>query len=197
LFAATMIHADRFRWDYPATWLWTAVYAFLPVAAGYLWLLQVRSGTEAADKRSLGGSLRVVTLALGVVLLIAAVVLFVAPDGVLEAWPWPITPLLSRVFAGWFALAGLGLAYSALTIARPRQGAIVYATVGSWAVLVLLLVPLYESEIDTDADGYWPWVGLFVVVALTSGWALTRALGDRALVAGGQPGPEPGVTVDQ
>src|ERR1700754_4698510 len=32
LLAATIIHHDRFKWDYPPTWVWTAVYAFVPLA---------------------------------------------------------------------------------------------------------------------------------------------------------------------
>jgi hypothetical protein len=180
LFAATLIHADRFRWDYPATWLWTAVYASLPVFAGYLWILQTRAAPAPARTGSLAGSLRVVTLALGALLVIVAAVLFAAPDGVLDEWPWPITPLLARVFAGWFALAGISLAYSALTIARPSEGMIVYATVATWAVLVLLLLPLYESDMRTDAAAYWPSIGLFAVLALSCGWALARAIADRA-----------------
>ena len=30
LLAATIIHEDRFRWDYPPTWVWTLVYAGVP-----------------------------------------------------------------------------------------------------------------------------------------------------------------------
>ena len=34
LLAATLIHADRFRWDYPLTWVWTGVYAAVPLVVG-------------------------------------------------------------------------------------------------------------------------------------------------------------------
>ena len=32
LFAATMIHHDRFKFDYAPTWVWTFVYGFVPLA---------------------------------------------------------------------------------------------------------------------------------------------------------------------
>ena len=32
LLAATIIHKDRFKWDYPPTWVWTFVYAAVPLA---------------------------------------------------------------------------------------------------------------------------------------------------------------------
>lgn len=179
LLAATLIHADRFRWDYPATWLWTAVYASLPVAAYVLWQRQNKAAGSAAQPGGLRGSLRILSLGLGAVLVVIAAVLFVAPEPVLDEWPWPITPLLSRVFAGWYALGGVALVYSALTLGRPRDGMIVYATVCAWAVLSLILPVTHHDDMRTEAAGYWIWIVVFVGSALVCGWALTRALADR------------------
>ena len=36
LLAATLLHADRFRWGYPPTWVWTAVYALAPIGVAVL-----------------------------------------------------------------------------------------------------------------------------------------------------------------
>ena len=36
LLAATIIHEDRFKWDYPLTWVWTFVYAGVPLAIPFL-----------------------------------------------------------------------------------------------------------------------------------------------------------------
>ena len=36
LLLATIIHRDRFKWDYPPTWVWTAVYAGVPIAIPFL-----------------------------------------------------------------------------------------------------------------------------------------------------------------
>jgi hypothetical protein len=177
LFAATLIHADRFRWDYLPTWLWTAVYALLPLIACYLWMRQRVAG--ASGPRAAAGSLRALTLGLGAVLLAVAVVLFAAPERALEEWPWTITPLLSRVYGGWYALAGVALVYSALTVARSRDGTIVYATVTAWALLALALPLLYEPDMRTESAGFWAWAALFVASAIVCGWALARGLADR------------------
>ena len=40
LLAATIMHADRFRWEYAPTIVWTAVYAGIPIGVGCLWWLQ-------------------------------------------------------------------------------------------------------------------------------------------------------------
>ncbi len=179
LLAATLIHADRFRWDYPATWLWTAVYACLPVAAYVLWVRQLKVAGSAAQRGRLRSSLRILSLGVGAVLLVMAAMLFVAPEPVLDEWPWPITPLLSRVFAGWYALGGVALVYSALTLGRPRDGIIVYATVSAWATLSLILPITHQDDMRTEAAGYWIWIVLFIGSALVCGWALVQALADR------------------
>ena len=56
LFAATLIHHDRFKFDYPPTWLWVVVYAGVPFAVPVLVYLQYRDreptpGRRPADER--------------------------------------------------------------------------------------------------------------------------------------------------
>ena len=36
LLLATIIHNDRFKWDYPPTWVWTFVYGGVPLAIPFL-----------------------------------------------------------------------------------------------------------------------------------------------------------------
>src|SRR3954452_11027489 len=53
LLAATLIHADRFRWNYPPTWVWAPVYAIVPPVVAVLWVRQERQEPDrpAADPR--------------------------------------------------------------------------------------------------------------------------------------------------
>jgi hypothetical protein len=55
LLAATIMHADRFRWDYRPTWLWALVYAGVPLAIPFLAARQrrVAEPLAAPDRRSL------------------------------------------------------------------------------------------------------------------------------------------------
>lgn len=177
LLAATLIDADRFRWDYPATWLWTAVYAGVPLGILYLWTRQTRiAGAAARPGRGAPGSLRAVSIALGAVLVLIAIILFLAPQSLLDDWPWAITPLMSRVFAGWFALAGVILIYPARTIARPNELVIGYATVAAWSLLALLLPLLYDESMRTSGSAYWPWIALHLVVVAGCAWALVHCI---------------------
>ena len=54
LLAATIIHQDRFRWDYPPTWVWALVYAAVPLAVPLLVARQRRAAepTPPADPRA-------------------------------------------------------------------------------------------------------------------------------------------------
>lgn len=57
LLAATLIHADRFRWNFAPTWVWTAVYAAIPVVDAHrshqprAWRLVCAQRRDAADRR--------------------------------------------------------------------------------------------------------------------------------------------------
>ena len=185
LLVATLIDADRFRWDYPPTWLWTAVYAALPAVAAYFWLLQERVASEQPERDARLAPLRVPSWALGLVLGIIGLVLFAAPDSLLDEWPWEITPLIARVFGGWYLLAATTLVFSASSARRPHEIPIPYATIATWSLLILLLPLLYPDTVRTDEPGFWIWIGIHVAalvgcaLAIMRGVALMRADGER------------------
>lgn len=158
LLAATLIHADRFRWGFPPTWIWTAVYAGIPVAATLLWRMQSRAARAdhpaPADPRT--RTLRAVSVAAGASLTAVAVVLFVAPDGVLARWPWPLTDLTSRVLGGWYALSGTMLLIMGAALRRRHETVVPFATVGTWSALLMLL-PALHGEIETGGGVFWAW----------------------------------------
>jgi hypothetical protein len=176
LLAATLLHADRFRWDYPATWIWTAVYAALPPVAIYLSLAQRRLAPVGAVSSDPGvAAMRAPFVVLGCVLGAVAFALYIAPDALLERWPWEITPLLARVFGGWYALAGLALVVAGATAQRPRELPIAFATVATWTALALALPAIYSESVDSSAALFWPWIGLNAVVLAACGYGALRA----------------------
>jgi hypothetical protein len=94
--------------------------------------------------------LRPPSWALGVAFAAVGVVLFPAPDWLLEDWPWPITPLIMRVFAGWYLLSAVTLLYSAWSVRRAHEVPIPYTTVATWSLLTLLVLPLYSESVNTS-----------------------------------------------
>jgi hypothetical protein len=176
LLAATIIHQDRFRWGYPLTWVWALVYAGVPLAVPFLVARQRRAAeAEPAADPSLR-TLRALSAIVGALLVAGSVALFVAPMELGEHWPWPLTPLLARAVAAWYALFGTMLLTCAGWLRRPAEAIIPYATLAAWSVLLLAL-PLLHPE---DVSGGGLWVALMLGLLALSAYGLRVALPDRA-----------------
>jgi hypothetical protein len=169
LLAATLVHEDRFRWDYAPTWVWTAVYAGVPFAVALLWGLQERNAEPAPPRdERLRGMLRR-SAVLGAALTALGLALFAAPAALADAWPWPITPLLGRALGSWYLLVGCALLVSARTIRRAPDVPIPYATLLSWSALLALLPALHAQDLAGRSGALAAWLvlhGLLVALAL-------------------------------
>lgn len=178
LFVATLIHDDRFKWDYAPTWVWAAVYGLVPVAIPVLVIRQRRIAEplRSADPRLL--LLRVLSGVFGVGLLVLAIALYAKPASVGEDWLWPLTPLLARAVASWYALFGVLLVTHAFGLRRGFEGLIGYATLAAWCVLLLVLPAMNGDVVSGGAWWYALMVGLLAVAAygLRVGWPERRSL---------------------
>ena len=181
LLVATLIHEDRFRWDYAPTWLWTAVYIGVPIVVTLLWVRQERreGPLPEADPRLQG--VRVAAGVLGTVLALFGAALFLAPSEAVDASPWPLTPLMARAFAGWCLLAATIMLVTAVTLRRANEVIIPFATVGTWALLLLLLPLLYDDRVDGGSAELWAFVALQALMVAAA--AVSLALGARIMRA--------------
>jgi hypothetical protein len=159
LLAATIIHEDRFKWDYVPTWVWAIVYAGVPLAVPFLVARQRRAADPDPEADPRLRPLRVVSAIVGAVVLVGAVALFVAPVELGEHWPWPLTPLLGR----------------AVGLRRPAEALIPYATLAAWSVLLLLLPVLHPD----DVSGAGLWIALMLALLALSLYALRIAVPER------------------
>jgi len=175
LLAATIIHQDRFRWDYPPTLVWALVYGGVPLAVPFLVARQrrVAEAEPAADPAL--RSVRVLSAIVGVPLLAGAAALFAAPAELGAHWVWPLTPLLARTVAAWYALFGTMLLSCAVALRHPAEAIIAYATLGAWSLLLLTLPFLYPG----DVNGGGLWIALTLGLVGLSAYALRVALRDR------------------
>jgi hypothetical protein len=176
LLAATIIHHAKFKFGYPPTWVWTIVYAAVPLAVPVLVYRQRHAAESrpAADPRL--RLVRVLSAVLGGVLLIGAVALYAAPVRLGAHWPWVLTPLLGRVVAAWYALFGTMLLSCAAGMRHASEALIPYATLASWCVLLLALPLLHPADVVTDGTAFVLWAALMVALLALSGFALSRAL---------------------
>ena len=184
LVVATLIHASLFHWAYPPTWVWTAVYALAPIALAWLWFKQERTAQRQLQRDTRLRPIMVVALVLGGLLTLGSLLLFLTPESFLQIWPWPITPLLGRVFACWYLLMGLSLVLMGTIIHHPHEAVVPSV----WLVLVnllLLLLPLlYPATMRFGTGGFWLWIALELALVVGAGWISIQCL--RWMRASGQ-----------
>jgi hypothetical protein len=113
---ATLLHWDRFTHGHIAFWTWATLYFVAPFLVLGAWL---SNRIRAADARSSGDPTipLPVRLALGVAgILVGAlgVLLFVAPEAFIPAWPWKLSPLTARVVSAILGMQGVAFVGIAL-----------------------------------------------------------------------------------
>jgi hypothetical protein len=170
---ASLAHLDRFHLDVPtafpryAAWFWLTVYVVIPIALVVLLTLQARApGTHPPRARPLPRPLAVALAVEGAVMLAAGIALFVRP-GWLSAWPWPLSPLTSRIIGAWlvsFGVAALA-AVAEADLGRLRAPAIAYLV---FAVAELLALLRYRSTLAWDTAPAWLYLGFLVLVGVTA-----------------------------
>ena len=176
LLIATLIHTDRFKWDYPPTWAWLVVYAGVPFVLPVL-VMRQRAVAEPEPPADPGlRVVRVLSAVLGAVLVVGATALFVAPVDVGERWPWPLTPLLGRAVAAWYAMVGTMLLSCAWQMRRATEAVIPYGTLAAWCLLLLALPLLNADDVDTGGGEFVAWLVLMFALLALAGLALARSL---------------------
>ena len=175
LLLATLIHNDRFKWDYPPTWVWTFVYAGVPLAIPFLVMRQRRDADDAPPADPRLRPLKILSAIFGAVMIAGATALFLAPVELGEHWVWALTPLLARAVAAWYALFGTILLSSAVGLRRPADALVGYATIACWSALLLLLPILHPD----DVSGAGLWIAGMVALLALALYALSLALPDR------------------
>jgi drug/metabolite transporter superfamily protein YnfA len=173
LLVATLIHADRFRWSFLPTWIWTAVYVGIPVAASLLWRLQARANRDRPTPDPRTRTLRGLALIAGAGVTTVGLVLFIAPDGLTDDWPWTLTDLTSRVLGGWYLLSGVLLLVVGTGLRRWHEFIVPFATVGTWTALIMLLPALYD-EIDAGDGALAAWFALHATLLALCAYGLIR-----------------------
>ena len=111
--AATVLHLDRFHQGSLAAALWMIIYVITPFLVPYLWWRNQRTDSGAPEPNDIvvPRAARLAALAIGIVITLIGVVIFIWPDIAIRSWPWTLTPLTARVLAGWMMLPAVGGLY--------------------------------------------------------------------------------------
>jgi hypothetical protein len=174
LLAATLLHADRFRWDYPPTWAWTAVYALAPLGVAYLSARQRASTIRPVLSDPRLDLLRVLSGVCGAVLLAGAIALFAFPVALGGDWPWPLTPLLAQAVAAWVAMIAAALLWCAYDLRRTAEAFIPYATLGAWCLALLALPALHAGDLTRTGAPLLTYLGALLALLALAGLGVTR-----------------------
>lgn len=106
--AVTIAHIDRFTPGIKL-WYWLIVYIGAPLLALLLYIQHERAGANWAVSEPVAPATKRLALSLGALLMTVGCGLILWPEGAARAWPWPMTPLMLRIFAAWFSAFGVGL----------------------------------------------------------------------------------------
>jgi hypothetical protein len=181
LLAATLLHTNKFRWGYPPTWVWVAVYALAPVGVVILGRRQRANTIRPATADPRLRLLRGLSLAFGAVMLAGAVALFAFPTDLGRHWPWPLTPLLAQAVAAWIAMIAAALLWCAYDLRRTDEALIPYATLGAWCLALLALPALHSGELTRTGAPLLIYLGGLIALLVLAAIGVARA-GRRALV---------------
>lgn len=164
----TLLHVDRFHFGpehalitRAGTWLWTLIYAAVPLLLAVLLFAQTRArGTDPPRARPLPVVVRTVIAVQAAALLALGAGLFLSPAGVASLWPWPLTPLTAQAIAAWLLGLGAGTAHAAWEndLDRVRPAAVSNVLL---VALQFVAVARYPGDITSVTKG-----GVYVVFLL-------------------------------
>lgn len=163
---ATFLHLDKFHLDSPApltrfvTWVWIVVYAVTPFLFIWIWLAFGRGRDETVGAQPLPAWVRYANIFGAVVFVPASLLLFLAPNTIIPAWPWELTPLTARAISAW--LMAYGLACVTITMENNTDN-VRNARMSLFVFCVLQLIALARYAPSFDTSKPLAWVYLLVL----------------------------------
>lgn len=178
LLIVTLLNLEAFDFDLVPVWVWTGSYVVYPLlgVALILWT-RGRTGPPSPGPSLTIAARRVLQVQAGFYGVIG-VLLLVAREVMVDAWPWPISNGLAQFYSGPFlAIAWCCWRYSAratLVDAMPITIAMLTFTVATVAVSVRHHSLFSASEVAT-----WVWFAWFGAGAVAAAWLLALLLTAR------------------
>jgi hypothetical protein len=169
LFLITALNPDAFDYNLTPPKVWTLSYIVYPLLGIGLLLFQRRRPGVVPPGPALPRWARNALVAQAVVFGVTGVLLLVARETMVDAWPWPISNGLAQFYGGPFiAYAWTSWAYSR---SRTWREAITVLPAMLSFVVATLVVSIVHDELFSVSDVEdWVWFGVFgaLSVALTA-----------------------------
>jgi len=150
----TFLHLDKFHLNSPlfitrfVTWVWIAVYVFVPPILAIAWITQARlPGAHGKGQNPLPAWMRGGFAILAAFALLSGIGLFLAPAAMSTLWPWTVPPLAARAMSSW--LCAFGAACTTLAFENDiKNGAGTSSSLFVFCILELIVVARYASAIN-------------------------------------------------
>ena len=149
----TLVHLNRFATGFKLVY-WLLVYVGAPLLALYFYASHERRGANWTATKPVYAATRFIAVALGSVLVVLGIGLLIWPELAIPFWPWPMTPLMLRVFAAWFAAFGAGLLWFLVERDWSRLQAVANLMIAASA-LDLLMILIYRADLTTTGISLW------------------------------------------
>jgi hypothetical protein len=88
---------------------WLLVYIGAPLLALIFYVQHERGGSNWRVTEPVAPLIRIIAVVIGSLLVLLGLIVLAWPEMVIAHWPWPTTPLMTRIFASWFSAFGVGL----------------------------------------------------------------------------------------
>lgn len=177
---------NRFEWDRLFTWVFWALYIFLPFNAAYfLWSFR---GLPVAGQVPTATPWRLTLTGLALALGAYGIALLAVPESATDFWPWPVDAFHARIYAATFLAPAVGV-----WLVRKRGSPAEYQTIAltllALGVASILAVVLTNSnaapaaQVDYGELGTWAFFGMNAIAALVGAALLTVRPAPRLSVA--------------
>lgn len=150
----TLLHLDAFDKGFEL-YYWFLVYIVAPVAGIIFYFQHERGGANwRVVSQPVAPVVRIVAVVTGVCAALFAVIAYIAPELIIEAWPWRISPLMVRVFISWLSAFTVSLLWFGVDRDWGRLQPIAALLVGS-AALMLLLLLIHRNDLRSGEVSVW------------------------------------------
>lgn len=178
LFIVSLFYLDEFDYSRTQVWIWFGAYLIYPLIA--LWVIwSNRNLNEKHDGADLPAWAKGYLLAQGILVTLISLSLLVAPDFMVNVWPWKITRLLAQIYSAPFLSYGLG----SLMLSRRQtwnEARVVLSGIFVFAICVLLASILHRDLFSLSNASSWIWFGGFAIATSVLGLMTVRSMGEKS-----------------
>jgi hypothetical protein len=185
MMGATALHLDRFHLDRITGLAWVVVYFTVPPALTYILWRQFREpGGDPARTAPLPFWLRLAFGLYAVMILVAGIGLYLAPQQTAAIWPWTLTPLTARATAAWLIPLGVIAAQIVWENDFDRIQATMIGAI-AFAILHFLVVIRYATTIDWNNITVWLYLLILTATLVVGiyGWLASQRMVHPAVPA--------------